>query len=143
MTDKKYESIIDLDAPQSERHARMPREARAAQFAPFAALSGFGDAIAEEARITEREIALSNGERERVNRWWRLLLLVADAEPAVKVTYFVPDRLKSGGCYRTLSGCVEYISDSRALMRIGGEEIPLGNILRIDSHLYRDMVEGE
>ncbi len=143
MNSKDYNDILDLPCPTSERHPRMSREARAAQFAPFAALSGYGEAIIEEARLTEKRILPEASAGEEIDRWWRLLLLIEDAEPYITVEYFLPDGRKAGGSYHTVSGRLTAISKRERALTVDGRRIPLGDVLYIDSELYRDMINGD
>ena len=143
MRDVDYSDIIDLSHPISEKHPRMSREARAAQFAPFAALSGYGEAIIEQARRTERRTVLTSDIGANIERWWQLLLIIADAEPTITVKYFLPDGRKEGGSYHTVSGKMTEISRGKRTLTVSGRTLPIGDILSIDSELYRDMIEGE
>ena len=93
-----YDDIIDLPRPKS-RHEPMPMSDRAAQFSPFATLTGYGDAIDETARLTDVRIELSEEERAELD-YKQQYLSTLDA-PTVSVTYFVPDERKSGGAYVT------------------------------------------
>lgn len=143
MNNTSYDDIIDLPCPTSERHPRMSREARAAQFAPFAALSGYGEAIIEEARLTERRTVLTADVRSVIERWWQLLRLIEDANPYITVDYFLPDARKSGGSYRTVSGNLTSLDTEKMTLTVAGITIPLSDILAIDSELYRDMINGD
>ncbi|MBQ8528944.1 MAG: hypothetical protein IJ459_04320 [Clostridia bacterium] len=141
MKDRDYSDIIDLPCPTSERHARMSRSARAAQFAPFDALTGYEDSIEEAARLTMRRIEPDEDMKESLDRWWNLLPCIADAEPEVSICYFVPDRRKGGGEYKTATGRLTKLMEQEMLLTVGGVEIPFGDIISIDSNLYRDMIE--
>ena len=101
MKNEKYSDIINLPHPESRTHPRMPRSDRAAQFAPFAALTGYDDAVAEAGRLTSSKIELDENELERLDRALAYLTEHQAAHPAVTVTYFVPDDKKSGGAYFT------------------------------------------
>ena len=111
----RYEKIIGLPHHTSRVRRRMPRENRAAQFAPYAALVGFDLEIAEEGRITEEKTVLSEYEIERLDR---LLREVYEEEKPVRITYFSKDKLKPGGNYLTAAGRVvslDLISESLKL----------------------------
>lgn len=100
---KGYSDMVSLPRPVSDRRLPMPIRNRAAQFAPFAALTGYDDAVQEAGRRTEGRIELSEDEAEELNR--RLCWVrdhVKDA-PKVTVTWFVPDAVKDGGAYRTVT----------------------------------------
>ncbi|MBO5101430.1 MAG: hypothetical protein J6C39_02760 [Clostridia bacterium] len=130
--EEKYEKIINLPPPTSASHPRMARLDRAAQFAPFAALSGYGDAVAETARLTDRQIELDEGEIERLNRTLTYLSSHLGSTE-VLVTYFVPDRRKSGGKYLTERAAVARLDCESGIMTLScGTDIPFDKILKIE-----------
>lgn len=104
-----YKDIIDLPHHVSPTRPPMPMQARAAQFAPFAAVQGYGDAVLETQRLTDREIGLSEEEKEVLDRKMQYLLQVQKSHPEIHIRYFVPDARKSGGEYREVSGKVKKI----------------------------------
>ena len=123
-----YDDIIDLPHPTTERHPRMPMANRAAQFSPFAALSGYDDAVKETARLTDGKIELT--EEEKANLDARLQLL----EPgiAASFTYVQPDSRKQGGAYVTASGEVKRIDGiAREIILMDGRRIPIDDILEV------------
>lgn len=97
-----YEDIIHLPHHVSARHPQMSRENRAAQFAPFAALTGYGDVIRESARFTEGRPELTEEEKEELDYKLRALGSMPGEKPQVRLTYFVPDQRKEGGLSRTV-----------------------------------------
>lgn len=99
-----YDDIIHLPHHVSARHPQMPPEERAAQFSPFAALSGHEEAIRETARLTEDCALLDEDRREELNEQLLVLREREDREPEIAVTYFRPDVRKSGGAYVTFRG---------------------------------------
>ena len=101
-----YGDIIDLPHHQSPTRPHMSLHDRAAQFAPFAALTGYEEMVDEEARLTEREISLGDSDLDILDQQFRQLseLLSAGQRPPVTVTFFVPDPHKAGGRYDTVSG---------------------------------------
>ena len=103
-TTEKYSDILHLPHPVSEKHPRMPMQDRAAQFSPFAALTGYEEAIYETGRLTEEKTELGEEEKAILDRKQRLLLEKLDEFPALTVTYFVPDEKKSGGAYIRKAG---------------------------------------
>lgn len=112
----KYENLLENSHHVSVCRPHMRRGDRAAQFAPFAALSGFGDAIDETARLTDRKIELDEYEKEELDR---ILIQLADKikeQPAVTVTYFVPDERKTGGKYLTADKLLKKIDTVRRQM---------------------------
>ena len=103
----KYAHIIDLPHHVSKVRPQMTMYQRAAQFAPFAALTGHSAAISETARLTDKVIELSESECEVLNQKITLLLAHLDEHPYVCITYFVPDLQKEGGKYETHSGSIK------------------------------------
>ena len=101
---KKYEDIIGLSRPVSKKHPPMSRENRAAQFAPFAALTGFEGAIKETARVTGEKIELDETQKTFLDE--KLKVLLREKTPAL-FTYFQKDEQKEGGAYITVSGIVK------------------------------------
>lgn len=108
-----YDDIIDLPRPKS-KHEPMPMSDRAAQFSPFAALTGYGDAIDETARLTDHRIELSEEERAELD--YKQQYLATLDSPTVTVTYFVPDSRKSGGAYVTHTGTLKRIDEVERMM---------------------------
>ncbi len=96
-----YEDIINLPHPTSSKHPRMSMSNRAAQFAPFAALTGHSAALEETARYTDTKPELTDEEKEIINN--KLLLIISLPHPIVKITYFKPDQRKQGGEYITIT----------------------------------------
>ena len=125
----RYDDIIDL--PHFEpRHPRMPLENRAAQFAPFAALTGHGAAIAETARLTEIMTELSSEQQSRLSR---RLSLAFETHAYVTITYFTPDKIKAGGKYDIIRGRIKKIDDTeRIIITDEGRMIPLDFIAAIE-----------
>lgn len=106
----KYDDIIHMERPVSRHHLPMPLENRAAQFAPFAALTGYDDAVDEAARITGRKIELSEEMKSELDMKLLEISSHIAEKPEVSVTYFVPDLLKDGGKYETITGIVHKIN---------------------------------
>lgn len=124
-----YNDIIDLPRPKS-KHEPMPMSDRAAQFSPFAALTGYGDAIDETARLTDARIELSEEERAELD-YKQQYLATLDA-PTVTVTYFVPDERKSGGAYVTHTGTLKRIDEvERMMVFVDGTRVPLDEVVGI------------
>lgn len=99
----KYDDIIHLPHPVSQRRSRMTNYDRAAQFAPFAALTGYDAAVAETARLTDSRIELTEDKKQLLDEKLHLLLDMADHPPAVRITRFIPDERKAGGSYETVT----------------------------------------
>lgn len=128
--DHRYDDIIHLDRPVSSRHAPMPRQSRAAQFSPFAALTGYDDAIAETERLTTPRIELDDSRRAILSD--RLARLRRGDEAAI--TYFVYDEYKSGGAYVTVSGPVKTVDPvTHTVTMQEGTVIPMEDILTVET----------
>lgn len=127
----KYDDIIHLPHHTSTTRPRMSRIARAAQFAPFAALTGLDDEMEEKARITDKKIELDECEKEIINRE---LIYIRDNLPInVTVTYFLPDSTKIGGAYVTQRHVIKKIAElSRQLITDERSVIPIDDILQIE-----------
>ncbi len=106
---KNYTDIINLPHYISRKHPQMNREARAAQFAPFAALTGFGEAVVETARLTNTEIDLPEEMKIIINGKLNFINTNIKHKPLATFTYFLPDKYKEGGEYTTLTGNVRQI----------------------------------
>ncbi len=132
-----YADIIDRPHPVSEKHPPMSRLNRAAQFAPFAALTGYDELIRESERETDARAELDEGGLEALDR--RLLwLLRQDDPPAAAFTYFIPDKKKAGGAYATAVGVLtRYDPVSRSVTLSGGETIFLDDVRDIVCAAFR------
>lgn len=133
MIEDNYSDIINLPHPEPpQRHQRMSMMARAAQFAPFAALTGHDDAIAETARLTDSQIELDGVLNDELNEAFAQLQERIDSHPEVEVTHFVPDTRKQGGSYRTITGTVKRLDfDTHHLVMTGGIAIPIANVISL------------
>lgn len=130
---EEYEDIINLPHHVSKRHAPMPMLGRAAQFAPFAALTGYDDAIREEGRLTDEWHELGDEANEELNRAVTLLMERMGEQPRVKVTFFRSDERKRGGVYSVWNGRVKHIDEhERRLCLTDGRAIPMDFITRIE-----------
>ena len=135
-----YADIISLPHYQSQNRPHMSLYDRAAQFAPFAALTGFDDMVTEEARLTDKPIELSEIELEALNRKMDLveLLLQNGGHPTLSFTYFEPDGIKEGGRYLTRMGIVKKIDTfAKKLILYGSDDIDNKKIPTIDLQLDR------
>ena len=125
-----YDDILDLPHPTSKKHPRMSIAARAAQFAPFAALTGYGDAIKETARLTDQQLELDENEKALLNEKLLLLYQHLKEHPLVTITFFVPDTKKAGGSYQTITGSVKKLQGyERRLIMTDGTIIPIDSII--------------
>lgn len=129
-----YSDIIDLPHVEPFNRQRMSMQARAAQFAPFAALTGHSAAIEETARRTEDEVDLCEDDRTLLDQKMNEFLSHLEDRPQVSFTYFVPDALKKGGSYKSSTGIVQKVDDyTRTLTLEGGERIEIGRIIDIQT----------
>lgn len=106
-----YDDIIHLPHHVSKKHPQMSMEDRAAQFSPFAALTGYDAAIAETARLTNQRVELDEYERQALNEKLQVISEHLKEHPKVTITYFLPDARKDGGEYVTVTGNVKKIDD--------------------------------
>lgn len=128
----RYDDIIDLPHHVSRKHPRMPLLDRAAQFAPFAALTGHEAAIKETARLTEAEIELDENRKELLDLRLQYLQEHLSEHPEVTVTYFKPDEKKAGGAYVTETGMVKKVDGyAGELVFTDGRRIGLGAIIEL------------
>ena len=128
----KYDDIIDLPHHVSKTRAKMSLRERAAQFSPFAALTGHGDAVKETARLTQKKVELGEGDIEILNEKIDFLKSVINDKPYIKVAYFAKDPKKSGGAYLIYEGKLKRIDGyKRTLVFVSGKEIPLDDIEEI------------
>ena len=112
----RYDDIIHLPHPTSKKHPRMSLYDRAAQFSPFAALTGHEEAIKETARITERKKELSEEQYTRLNEKLMIIKDQISYRKPVSITYFMPDQIKEGGSYVTHQGVVKKIKEFERLL---------------------------
>ena len=132
-----YQEIIDLPHHVSKTHPQMPMSDRAAQFSPFAALTGYNSAIRETGRLTEERIELDEEALMALNMRYQLLMDALKECPEVRITYFKPDERKSGGAYLTITGVVKKVDDYKRLITMqDGMIIPLDDVLMIEGKLF-------
>ena len=133
----KYDDIIDLPHHVSYRHVRMSRIDRAAQFSPFAALTGYEAAVQETARLTEDQKELDETARTLLNEKLRMLADFLDERPQVTITYFRPDERKEGGAYVTAVGIVRAVDEyAHTVTMSDGTVIPMGHIREISGEVF-------
>ena len=126
----RYDDIIDLPHPVSQHHPQMPLADRAAQFSPFAALTGLDAALQETARLTDQRITLDEYEQAELDKTLQALREAAPQHPAVQITYFQPDARTAGGQYVTSVGHVKRIAEyEQQLILTEGTSIPLAEII--------------
>ena len=127
-----YDDIINLPHHTSKVRPRMSSAGRAAQFAPFSALTVHGDAIKETARLTDSKIELDEDEKQILDGKMRYITEHANERMCITVTYFVPDEKKSGGRYDSLTGSVKKKDlVKHCIVMQDGAEIPIDDIVGI------------
>ena len=127
-----YEDIINLPHPTSTKHPRMSMINRAAQFSPFAAISGYDAAIQETARLTDQRILLDDHTKAALDEKLRLLVEAINEQPEAAITYFLSDKKKTGGEYITIAGRVKRIDNiGREIVMTDRQIIPIDDILNI------------
>lgn len=128
-----YKDILEKERPASNRR-KMTLEERAAQFSPFAALTGYGAAVEEAGRLTQKRREPSEEERELLDRQLTYLKAHLSEKHTLTVTYFLPDLLKAGGSYETHRGILLRIdSITRCLVFEDGKTIPLDDVVQIEA----------
>lgn len=138
MANEDYSDIIHLPY-RGRKGGGLSMYQRAAQFAPFAALTGHDAAIRETARLTDSQIELGDENNEILNRKLAILRDHLKDTPDVTITFFQPDEKKSGGSYETYTGNLRVIDDyEQNLIMSDGKKIPLPSVLDIDSILFDD-----
>ena len=136
MTDN-YDDIIHLPRHVSKRHPQMSLYNRAAQFAPFSALTGYGDAIAETARQTNSKIEIMEDNRQLMDRKLSILTTCLEEEPSITITYFQPDGRKDGGQYLTLTGIVKAIrTNERIIIMKDRTKIRIDTIVGLEGEVF-------
>ena len=134
-TSHQYDDIIDLPHHVSSRHPQMPMIDRAAQFSPFAALTGYDDAITETARLTEEKRELSEEQKHTISKQLHALQqrIKDRSNPAVTIVHFQPDDCKAGGAYETAAGFVKKVDEYAGVLTLtDGTVISFDNILSIE-----------
>ena len=129
----KYDDILSMPHPNSKNHPRMARRDRAAQFSPFAALTGYEAAVKETARLTDDREELDEDEKTRLNAQLQKISARLQEQPEVMVTYFAPDERKTGGARQTYRGRLRKIDRNRKmLIMVDQTELPIENLLNIE-----------
>ena len=127
-----YEDIINLPHHVSRTHPHMTLEERAAQFSPFAALTGYEAAVQETARLTDTRAQLDDGQIDVINRQLVSLKARIGEQPTATITFFLPDSRKEGGAYQTVSGVVRKIDEMEQLLWMAdGTKIPIPDIYEV------------
>lgn len=139
-----YDDLFDLPHPTSPKHPRMSIIDRAAQFSPFAALTGHEAAIRETARLTDRKVELDEDEKTVLDSKLRILADRLEERATVRITYFQADQRKVGGSYETVDGVVKKIDVFQRIVALeDGKRISIEDIFEIDSPLFTLCIENE
>ena len=135
-----YDDIINLPRPVLSNRKRMTNSERAAQFSPFAALTGYGAAVEEAARLTDEKKTLSEQMKAIIDAKLRVILDHLSDEPKVTVTYFLPDRRKAGGTYVKIVGNIKNIDEyARCIIMKDGFRLPIDAIREIEGDLFNNL----
>lgn len=131
----KYDDMLYLPHPTSPTRPRMSIIDRAAQFSPFAALTGYDDAVKETARLTERKIELDEYEKMALDGQLQRIRAHLSEQPQVTITYFQADERKDGGAYQTITGNVKKVDEyKRKIVLVSGEKIEIEEIVEVTLH---------
>ncbi len=133
----RYDDILHLPHPTSKKHPRMSTQDRAAQFSPFAALTGHHGVIQEVARQTEERRELGEEEQACLDRKLQFLLAHLEEGPEVQLCYFQEDGRKAGGAYLTTRGVVKKLDPyARYILLADGTRVPMDDLWAIDGALF-------
>ena len=132
----RYADIIDKQHHVSKKHPPMSMEDRAAQFSPFAALTGYDAAIVETARLTAQRVELDEYERQALNKKLQFISEHLNEHPKVSITCFVPDARKEGGEYVTVTGNIKKLDDyEHRIVLMDGSRILMEDVIGIEDEL--------
>ena len=132
-----YEDIVNLPHPISKNHPQPTMSDRAARFAPFAAITDYEAMVLEEARETEKRIVPDENALSLLNEKLNILQEFPDKISEIKVTYFIPDKKKSGGAYVTVKGSIKKIDPYKKLLILSDEkQIPIEDIYKLESEFF-------
>lgn len=138
---KKYDDILNLAHHVSTKHTKMSKEARAAQFAPFAALTGYSDEIKETARLTNNKIDIDEETKIILNEKFEIIKEKIDLKPQIIFTYYVPDLKKEGGKYITKTGIIKKIdSYNQTIILEDKTTIPILEIINIEGDIFKNYI---
>jgi len=139
-----YDDIINLPHHTSTSRPHMSAHDRAAQFSPFAALTGYDSAITETGRLTDKKVEMDEYSKSDMNERLCIIQCQMDEQPEVSITYFQPDKKKSGGAYITATGCVKKIDEyERTVVMQDDTKIPIDDIFEIDGELFGTLEHQE
>lgn len=135
----KYEDIINLPRHVSKTRPRMSAIDRAAQFSPFAALTGYDTAVKETARLTDKRVELDEYMKDSLSHKLQIIEERLEEHPEITITYFQPDSKKSGGAYITAISAVKKIDQYETVLMNDGTMIPIDEIISIDGQMFENM----
>lgn len=139
---RNYDDIINLPHYQSTKRPHMSLYDRAAQFAPFSALTGHDDAIRETARLTDKKIVLDDYDKMLLDNKMTFVLKCINEQPEITVTYFIPDLNKDGGMYLDFTGNIKkYDAVDRKVHFTDNTEISADDIIDINSEILPQNIE--
>ena len=134
----KYDDIINLPHHTSNKYPRMSMQDRAAQFSPFAALTGHAELIDETARLTDKKIELTDDEKIRIDEKLQIIRLFVGREESFSFTYFVADTQKCGGAYISYDGSIKKIDEIKKIIYlVDGASINIEDILDVKSEVFK------
>jgi len=134
-----YDEIINLQHHVSSNRVHMSILDRAAQFSPFAALTGFEGAIKETARLTDRRIELDEGAKTILDEKLRIIQEQLSRQQEIEIVFYRPDEMKAGGSYISLMGTVKKIIGYEVVLMQDGTRIPIKEIIDITGELFQTM----
>ncbi len=135
-----YDDIINMEHHKSKIHPPMSLYAHSAQFAPFAALTGYEDAVRETARQTTNRVELSEDLIEMIDMKVQFLKENIGQKEEITITYFEPDELKEGGTYVTVIGILRAFDDiNQKIIFKDKREIPISEIIDIQGNMFKNM----
>lgn len=133
-----YDDIINLPHHISKTRPQMSMKDRAAQFSPFAALTGYDAAIKETGRLTTEKIELDDEALNNLNMRFQILFERLDEHPDIAITYFKPDETKSGGAYLTATAKIKKIDEyERIITTANGTKIPMDDVINLEGDIYK------
>ena len=134
---KKYDDIIGLPRPISKTRTPMALTDMAAQFSPFAALTGHDAAVKETARLTEKRMELDESEKNYLSDRLQFIAKRINEQHEISITYFQPDIKKKGGAYLTANGVIKKIDDfERLIVMDDGLQIPIDEVFNVEGHIF-------
>ncbi len=137
---EKYKDIINLPHHVSKNHPPMSKYERAAQFAPFAALSGYEDIIKEEGRLTDNRIEINEEAKFILDRKMQILMNSIEKRPFISITYFIPDEKKSGGKYVTIDENIKKIDVLKQVITTENDKfIPVNEIVDMQGGIFKNL----